>query len=244
MKYKNIMEPYKIKALEPISFTSRDYRRKALLKAHLNLFFLSSKDVMIDLLTDSGTGAMSSQQWGALMQGDEAYAGSESFFEFERTIKELTGMPFVIPTHQGRSAERILLYNLKSKGEYIVSNMLFDTTRANSEDFGFKVLDLPCSEFFKNSEYHPFKGNIDLEALEKALKEKSVAAVVITITNNSGGGQPVSMENIKVAKQICKKHSVSLILDACRFAENAWFIKQRETGFEKQEPKQIARAVV
>ena len=237
------MEPYKIKALEPIKFTNRAYRRTALLKAHLNLFFLSSKDVMIDLLTDSGTGAMSSQQWGALMQGDEAYAGSESFFEFEKTIKELTGMPFVIPTHQGRSAERILLHNLKPKGEYIVSNMLFDTTRANSEDFGFKVLDLPCSEFFKNSEYHPFKGNINLEALEKNLQEKSVAAVVITITNNSGGGQPVSMENIKAAKQICKKHSVPLILDACRFAENSWFIKQREEGFKNQTPKQIARAL-
>ena len=161
--------------------------RKALLKAHLNLFFLSSKDVMIDLLTDSGTGAMSAQQWGALMQGDESYAGSASFFEFEKTIKDITGMPFVIPTHQGRSAERILLHTLKSKGEYIISNMLFDTTRANSEDFGFKILDIPCKEIHENSEYHPFKGNIDLEALDKNLKEKSTAAVVITITNNSGG---------------------------------------------------------
>ena len=231
MKHKNIMEPYKIKALEPIKFTNRAYRRTALLRAHLNLFFLSSKDVMIDLLTDSGTGAMSSQQWGALMQGDEAYAGSESFFEFEKTIKELTGMPFVIPTHQGRSAERILLHNLKSKGEYIVSNMLFDTTRANSEDFGFKVLDLPCSEFFENSEYHPFKGNIDLEALNKNLKEKSVAAVIITITNNSGGGQPVSMENIKAAKQICKKTLRASYFRCLPFCRKFMVYKTKRRGF-------------
>lgn len=191
MKHNHIlMEPYKIKSLEPIVWTTRDYRRKALLKAHLNLFFLLAKDVIIDLLTDSGTGAMSAQQWGALMQGDEAYAGSSSFLEFEKTIQNITGMPFVIPTHQGRSAERILLHDLKrrSKGEYIVSNMLFDTTRVNSEDFGFKVLDLPCAEFFENSKNFPFKGNIDLKALNKHLNKKSVAAVVITITNNSGGG--------------------------------------------------------
>ena len=243
MKHKNIMEPYKIKSLEPIHFTDRKYRREVLLKSHLNLFLIPAKDITIDLLTDSGTGAMSANQWGALMQGDESYAGSESFFKFENTIKNIVGMPFVIPTHQGRSAERILLHNLKSKGEYIISNMLFDTTRANSEDFGFKVLDLPCPEFYKDSECHPFKGNIDLSLLDKNLKEKSTAAVVITITNNSGGGQPVSLENIKAAKSICKKYSVPLVLDACRFAENAWFIKQREEGFKNQTPKQIARAV-
>ncbi len=243
MKHKKIMEPYKIKSLEPIFWTSRKYRSEALLRAHLNLFLLSSKDVMIDLLTDSGTGAMSARQWGALMQGDESYAGSQSFLEFEKTIKDITGMPFVIPTHQGRSAERILLHNLKSRGEYIISNTLFDTTRANSEDFGFKILDIPCPEASKNSEYHPFKGNIDLAALEKHLKEKSTAGVVITVTNNSGGGQPVSMKNIKSAKQICKKYSIPLILDACRFAENSWFIKQREEGLKSQSPKQIAQAL-
>ena len=243
MTYKNTMEPYKVKTVEPIYIRDRKYRRSALLKAHLNLFLLPSKDVMIDLLTDSGTGAMSTRQWGALMQGDEAYAGSESFSRFEKTIQNITGMPFVIPTHQGRSAERILLYNLKSKGEYIVSNMLFDTTRANSEDFGFKVLDLPCEEFFNNSEYHPFKGNIHLPDLERTLKEKSIAAVIITITNNSGGGQPVSMENMKTAQTLCKKHSVPLVLDACRFAENTWFIKQREKDFKNHSLKQITRAV-
>ena len=243
MKPFHTMEPYKIKSLEPINFTSREYRRKALLKAHLNLFFLPSKDVIIDLLTDSGTGAMSSRQWGALMEGDESYAGSESFFLFEKTIQDITGMPFVIPTHQGRSAERILLQTLKSYGEYIVSNMLFDTTRANSEDFGFKIADLPCPEFYKNSEYHPFKGNINLEALEKHLQEKSVAGVILTITNNSGGGQPVSFENIQSAKQLCKKYSVPLILDACRFAENSWFIKQREEAFKEYTVRHIARTI-
>ena len=238
---KQVIEPYKIKTLEPIYWTSREHRRQALKKAHLNLFFIPSEDVIIDLLTDSGTGAMSAKQWSALMQGDESYAGAKSFFTFEKAVQEITGFEFVIPTHQGRSAERILLHNFKSKGEYVVSNMLFDTTRANSEDFGFKVLDLPCPEFFISEEYHPFKGNIDLRALEKTLKKKSVALVVLTITNNSGGGQPVSLDNISEAKKLCKKYSVSLALDACRFAENAWFIKQRESGFKEKTPAEIAK---
>ena len=238
---KNIIEPYKIKTLEPIYWTSREQRKRILKKAHLNLFFIPSKDVIIDLLTDSGTGAMSANQWSALMRGDESYAGAKSFFIFEEVVQNITGFEFVIPTHQGRSAERILLHNFQSKGEYIVSNMLFDTTRANSEDFGFKVLDLPCPEFFEDTEYHPFKGNIDLQALEKALREKSVALAVLTVTNNSGGGQPVSLQNIKEAKNICKKYSVPLILDACRFAENAWFIKQRESGFKEKSPAEIAK---
>ncbi|MCZ0932314.1 MAG: tryptophanase [Oligoflexia bacterium] len=238
---KNVIEPYKIKTLEPIYWTTREQRRQALKRAHLNLFFIPSKDVVIDLLTDSGTGAMSAKQWSALMQGDESYAGAKSFFIFEKAVQEITGFEFVVPTHQGRSAERILLHNFKSKGEYIVSNMLFDTTRANSEDFGFKVLDLPCSEFFADTEYHPFKGNIDLQALEKALREKSVALVVLTVTNNSGGGQPVSLQNITAVKKLCKKYSVPLALDACRFAENAWFIKQRESGFKEKTPSEIAK---
>ncbi len=237
------MEPYKIKSVDPICRTTREYRQSALLKAHLNVFFLASKDVMIDLLTDSGTGAMSARQWGALMQGDEAYAGSESWLQFEKAVQDITGMPFVIPTHQGRSAERILLHYLKSKGEYIVSNTLFDTTRANSEDFGFKTIDIPCPELFKSSEYHPFKGNINLQLLDKNLKEKSVAGVILTVTNNSGGGQPVSMENMKAVKQICQKYSTPLILDGCRFAENVWLIKQREKAFKTQTTQQIARAL-
>ena len=243
MKYVNNIEPYKIKSLEPIHFTTREYRREVLKKAHLNLFFIPAKDVIIDLLTDSGTGAMSARQWGALMLGDESYAGSESFFLFQKTVQDITGMPFVVPTHQGRSAERILLQSLKSSGEYIVSNMLFDTTRANSEDFGFKIVDLPCMEFYKDLEAHPFKGNIDLEALEKHLKEKSTAGVVMTITNNSGGGQPVSFANLQSTKKLCQKYSVPLILDACRFAENAWFIQQREEVFKKKSIKNIVREV-
>ena len=238
---KNIIEPYKIKTMEPIYWTTREQRKQILQKAHLNLFFISSKNVIVDLLTDSGTGAMSANQWSALMQGDESYAGAKSFFIFEKTVQDITGFEYIIPTHQGRSAERILLHNFKSKGEYIVSNMLFDTTRANSEDFGFKVLDLPCSEFFEDTENHPFKGNIDLGALEKALQEKATALVILTITNNSCGGQPVSLENIKSAKTICKKYSVPLVLDACRFAENAWFIKQRESEFKNNSPSEIAR---
>ena len=237
------MEPYKIKSIEPICWTTRAYRKKVLQKAHLNLFLLNAKDVLIDLLTDSGTGAMSAKQWGALMQGDESYAGSKSFYDFEKAIKDITGMPFVIPTHQGRSAERILLHNIKTRGKYIVSNMLFDTTRANSQDFGFKILDLPCKHFFENSKPHPFKGNIDIPSLKKHLKQKSIAGVIITLTNNSGGGQPASLKNIRQAKQLCKKHRVPLILDACRFAENTWFIKQREKEFKNKSTKQIARAL-
>ena len=242
-----ILEPYKIKALEPIYWHSREYRGKALQKAHWNLFFLPAQDVTIDLLTDSGTNAMSAQQWGALMQGDESYAGAKSFFIFEQAVQEITGFEFVIPTHQGRSAERILLRSFQSPkdkpAKYIASNMLFDTTRANAEDFGFQVLDLPCPEFFEDQKSHPFKGNIDLPALEKALKEKSLALVILTLTNNSAGGQPVSLENMQACKKLCKKYAVPLVLDACRFAENAWFIKQREPGFKDKSPLQIAQEI-
>ncbi|MBC6414810.1 MAG: tryptophanase [Bdellovibrionales bacterium] len=237
----NLIEPYKIKSLEPIYWTSREERKEILKKAHLNLFFISSKNVIIDLLTDSGTGAMSANQWASLMNADESYAGSKSFDLFEQTVQEITGFKHVIPTHQGRSAERILLSQFKQNGEYIVSNTLFDTTRANSEDYGFKVLDIPCPEFFKDDEVHPFKGNIDLIALEKTLKEKSVALVILTITNNSAGAQPVSLENIKETKKLCQKYFVPLCLDACRFSENAWFIKKRESGFSKKTIKEIVK---
>ena len=243
MNHNPIMEPYKIKSVEPIRQTERGYRKKALLKAHLNLFFLPARDVMIDLLTDSGTGAMSAAQWSLLMRGDESYAGSESFFELESEIKDITGMPFVIPVHQGRSAERLLFHLLEPKGSYIVSNTLFDTTRANAEDLGFKIKDLPCPEFFEESGAFAFKGNVDLKALEDFLNEKPVGAVILTITNNSGGGCPVSYKNIQSASRICKKKSVPLILDACRFAENAYFIKKGEPGFQDQSPRPIARKV-
>ena len=234
------MEPYKIKSLEPIRLTDRAYRKRVLERAYLNLFFVPSKDVMIDLLTDSGTGAMSALQWADLLKGDESYAGSDSFLEFERAVKGITGMPFVIPTHQGRSAERLILQSLKPKGGFIVSNMLFDTTRANAEDLGFRVRDLPCKEFFEDDESHPFKGNIDLNALEDFVSKNQVSGLVMTVTNNSAGGQPVSIENIKSAREICQTRSIPLILDGCRFAENAFFIQQRERGFRDKSLLKIA----
>ena len=237
------IEPFKIKTIEPIYLTNREHRQKALKEAHLNLFFIRAEDVIIDLLTDSGTGAMSSKQWGSLLDGDESYAGARSFFEFKKVVKDLVGMEYVIPTHQGRSAEKILLETLKPSGDFIVSNMLFDTTRANAENVGFQVADIPCKEIHEISKNHDFKGNIDLLKLEKVLREKSVAGVIMTITNNSGGGQPVSLQNIKEAKKICKKHSVPFILDACRFAENSWFIKLREKLYKDKTPKEIAREI-
>jgi len=240
---KALMEPYKIKSLEPIYWTSREERQKLLKKAHLNLFFIDSEKVIIDLLTDSGTGAMSANQWAALITGDEAYAGSKSFHLFQKTIQDITGFKHIIPTHQGRSAERILLSQFQTKGDFIVSNMLFDTTRANSEDYGFQVLDLPCKEYLDEKSLFSFKGNIDLEGLEKALQEKSVALVILTVTNNSAAAQPVSMANIQETKKLCEKYSVPLCLDACRFAENAWFIKKEEEGFQNKTIPEIVKAM-
>ena len=237
------MEPFKIKSTEPIYFNTREHRKKVLEKAHLNLFLVPAKEVIIDLLTDSGTGAMSAAQWASIMQGDESYSGSDSFFRFQKSIQSITNMPYVIPTHQGRSAERILFETLKPKGEYIVSNTLFDTTQANAEAFGFKTLNLPCPESRQIQSDFNFKGNIDLSSLEKTLSEKSVAGVVLTITNNSGGGQPVSMENIKGTSVLCKKYNVSFILDACRFAENTYFIKLREGSYQGKSPMDIAREI-
>ncbi len=235
------MEPFKIKAVEPIFFTDRAWRAAALQKAHFNLFFLKARDVMIDLLTDSGTGAMSAGQWSALLNGDESYAGSESFFRFEKTVREITGMEHILPVHQGRAAERLLFDIIKPAGGHIISNTLFDTTRANAMSFGFKVMDIPCAELGDPAAPHDFKGNIDLNKLEHALKDKSAAAVIFTITNNSGGGQPASLENITEAGRLCRRRSVPLILDGCRFAENAYFIKQREKAFQRKTPKEIAR---
>ena len=242
-KFNTLMEPFKIKSVEPIRFNTQEHRKKILKEAHLNLFLIPAKEVTIDLLTDSGTGAMSAEQWAALMQGDESYSGSESFFRFQKSIQSITNMPYIIPTHQGRSAERILFNTLKSKGEYIVSNTLFDTTRANAEDLGFKVLDLPCPESRQIQDNFDFKGNINLPSLQKTLNEKSVACVVLTITNNSGGGQPVSMENIKCTSALCKKYNVPFILDACRFAENTYFIKKREKHYHEKSPLQISREI-
>lgn len=241
--FNNLIEPFKIKSIEPIHFNTQKHRKKILEKAHLNLFLVPAKEVIIDLLTDSGTGAMSAAQWASIMQGDESYSGSESFFRFQKSIQNITNMPYVIPTHQGRSAERILFETLKSKGEYIASNTLFDTTRANAEILGFKVLDLPCPEAEQMQNDFSFKGNINLSSLQKALNEKSVASVVLTITNNSGGGQPVSMENIKHTSTLCKKYNVPFVLDACRFAENAYFIKLREKDYQTKPPLSIAQEI-
>jgi tryptophanase len=243
MRFRTIIEPFRIKTVEPIRQTSREEREAALREAHYNPFLLRAADVMIDLLTDSGTGAMSSFQWSAMMRGDESYAGARSFYEFERAVRDITGFKHVLPTHQGRAAERILFGSAVKAGDIVPNNTHFDTTRANVEHRGATALDMPIAEGRLPQAYHPFKGNIDLEALEKVLDEDPgrVPFAMITVTNNSGGGQPVSMANIRAASRICRAHGVPLFLDACRFAENAWFIKQREEGYASRTPTEIAR---
>lgn len=238
-----IIEPFRIKSVEPIYFNTKEERIQILEKAFFNLFHIHSKDVLIDLLTDSGTSAMSSNQWAGIMQGDESYAGSPSFFRFEKTIQDITGMPLVIPTHQGRAAEKILFSVLGGKGKYFVSNTLFDTTRANIEVTGAEGVDLLCAEGKLPSVPAPFKGNMDTEALKAFIAEKgaeNIPLCILTVTNNSGGGQPVSMENIRTVKNICKENNIPLFIDACRFAENSWFIKQREEGYADKTVKEIA----
>jgi tryptophanase len=239
---KTIIEPFKIKSVEPIYFNTRTEREEILEKAFYNPFLISSKDVLIDLLTDSGTSAMSSSQWAGIMQGDESYAGSQSFYRFEKTIKNITGMPIIIPTHQGRAAEKILFSIVGGKGKYIVSNTLFDTTRANIEFSGAEGVDLLCEDGKHPTIPAPFKGNMDTVALKKFIKEKgakNIPLCILTITNNSGGGQPVSMHNIREVKSICSDHNIPLFIDACRFAENAYFIKIREHGYENKFVEEI-----
>src|SRR3989338_334874 len=245
---KNIIEPFKIKVVEPIRMTTRKEREHILEKAHFNPFFIHSKDVIIDLLTDSGTAAMSSKQWGGVMQGDEAYACSESFYHFERVVKELTSYHYIIPTHQGRAAERILFHvairNLGAEQAVVPSNTHFDTTRANIEYVGAKAIDLPTEEGKIPSLRKPFKGNMDIEKLENVIQEqgaKKIPLIMITITNNSNGGQPVSMENLKAVRKIADHTQIPFFLDAARFAENAYFIKLREPGYEHKSVKEIAQ---
>jgi tryptophanase len=241
---KTIIEPFRIKSVEPIRFTTKEERLAILEKAYYNPFFIHADDVLIDLLTDSGTSAMSSEQWAGIMIGDESYAGSRSFYHFEKTIKKITGMPHVIPTHQGRASERILFSVLHAKGKYFLSNTFFDTTRANIEFEGGTAIDLLNEEGKHPSVIAPFKGNIDLDALEKCIEEKDAENIVmcmITVTNNSGGGQPVSIENIRKASEICRKHHILFYLDACRFAENCFFIKKREKGYEDKNILEIAQ---
>lgn len=239
---KTIIEPFRIKSVEPIYFNTKEQRTVILQNACYNPFLIHANEVLIDLLTDSGTSAMSSNQWAGIMQGDESYAGSPSFFRFEKTIRELTGMPLVIPTHQGRAAEKILFSILGGKGKYFVSNTLFDTTRANIEYSGAEGVDLICEEGKHPSIPAPFKGNMNLLALKNFIAEKGAANIplcIITVTNNSGGGQPVSMQNIREVKAICKANHIPLFIDACRFAENAWFIKMREEGYANRSIPEI-----
>ena len=241
---KTIIEPFKIKSVEPINFTTREYREKALKEAHYNLFLLKADDVLIDFLTDSGTAAMSSKQWAAIMDGDESYAGSRSFYKFEKAVRELTGFRYIIPTHQGRAAEKILFTVIGGKGKTIPNNTHFDTTRANVEFSGSNAVDLPVSSAMKTDKYAAFKGNIDLDKLESLIKSRgrdNIPICMLTLTNNSVGGQPVSMRNIKETKALLQKYEIPLFLDACRFAENAYFIKLREAGYERKSVKEIAQ---
>jgi tryptophanase len=241
---KTIIEPFKIKSVETIRFTTREQREKILKDAYYNPFMIHSKDVIIDLLTDSGTSAMSSEQWAGIMRGDEAYAGSQSFFRFERVVRKITGFKHIIPTHQGRAAEKILFTILGGPGKYFPSNTHFDTTRANIEFAGSEAVDL-LNEIGLHPEIRAdFKGNMDLEALEQLINQvgpENIPLVMLTVTNNSGGGQPVSMENIRETKKICDKYGLKLFLDACRFAENAYFIKKREKGYENKSVLEIAQ---
>ena len=232
---KTIIEPFKIKSVDPIKLNSKADREKKIKEAFYNLFLLEAKDVIIDLLTDSGTGAMSSQQWAGIMLGDESYAGSRSFSIFEKVIKDLMGFKNVIPTHQGRAAERILFSTIANKGDFIPSNNHFDTTRANILSIDANPVDLVCEESFDFKSNFTFKGNINIEKLEKFINDKgasNIPIIMLTITNNTGGGQPVSMDNIKKVSSIAKKYNIPFYIDACRFAENAYFIKINEAGYK------------
>jgi tyrosine phenol-lyase len=232
---KTIIEPFRIKSVEPIRFTTKEEREKILDAAGYNTFLIRADDVLIDLLTDSGTSAMSSEQWAGIMRGDESYAGAKSFYRFEDAVKKITGDKFIIPTHQGRAAEKILFSILGGKGKYFAANTFFDTTRANIEFSGAEAHDL-LNEIGKHPEQRaPFKGDMDVVALDGFIKKygrENIPLIVLTVTNNSGGGQPVSMKNIKEVSAICKQYNIPLFLDACRFAENAYFIKIREDGYK------------
>jgi len=241
---KTIIEPFKIKSVEPIRFTTVDERTAVLKRADYNMFLIPSDDVLIDLLTDSGTSAMSAKQWAGMMEGDESYAGARSFFRFEKKVRELTGFTYIVPTHQGRAAEKILFSLVGGKGKYIPNNSHFDTTRANVEFTGAEAVDLPI-EIGKDPEIiADFKGNMDVIALEEFIKKvgsERIPLCMITITNNSGGGQPVAMQNIRETKRVCSKYGIPLFLDACRFAENAYFIKRREEGYATKAISEIVR---
>src|SRR5438445_1802933 len=231
MPIKTIIEPFRIKSVEPIRASRREERQRLIEAAGYNVFLVPSDAILIDLLTDSGTSAMSTEQWAAMMRGDESYAGSESFYRLKRVVQDLTGFKHVIPTHQGRAAERILFTVLCHKGHVVPNNTHFDTTRANIEFTGARAVDLPIAEAADTQARLDFKGNMDVAALERLIESEgaqNIPLVMLTVTNNSGGGQPVSMENIAAVKRVTTQHGIPFYLDACRFAENAWFIGQRE----------------
>jgi tryptophanase len=240
---KTLIEPFRIKSVEPIRVTRRDERVALLEEARLNVFKLRAEDVLLDWLTDSGTGAMSSAQWAAIMRGDESYAGAPSFYRLQEVVQDITGMPHLIPTHQGRAAERVLFSAACERGQIVPNNCHFDTTRANLEYLGVDARDLVIAEGLQPQTIHPFKGNIDLERLESLLKSEGerIPFGMLTVTNNTGGGQPVSMANIRATAELLHAHGKPLVMDVCRFAENAMFIKQREPGYAERTPLEIAR---
>ncbi|MCP4883296.1 MAG: tryptophanase [Flavobacteriales bacterium] len=244
MIHKTIIEPFKIKSVEPIDMSTEKERKQFLQNAHYNTFLLQSDHVIIDFLTDSGTSAMSANQWAGIMNGDESYAGSKSWQKMEAAVKELTGHEFILPTHQGRAAERIIYGYLGGEDKTFISNTHFDTTRANIEFSGAEAIDIPIPESSDTSLIHPFKGNMDTDKLSQIIIDKgakNIGAVILTVTNNSGGGQPVSMANTKAIHDICKEHDIIFLLDCCRVAENAYFIKHREPGYENKSYKEIAQ---
>ncbi len=243
---KTIIEPFRIKSVEPIKMTTKEERLKYIQEANYNLFALRAENVLIDLLTDSGTSSMSAQQWAAMMNGDESYAGSTSYYRFEQAVRNLMPFKYVIPTHQGRAAEKILFSIALKKGDYVPNNTHFDTTRANIEAQGAIAVDLVIPEGKQPELEHPFKGNMDIAKLDAFIQEKGATNIplcMITITNNSGGGQPVSLQNIKDTKAVCDKHSIPLFIDACRFAENAYFIKTREDAYKDMSIIDIVREI-
>lgn len=239
-----IIEPFRIKMTEALPITTREHREKKLAAAHYNAFLLNAQDITIDLLTDSGTGAMSTRQWAAMMMGDESYAGSTSWHHFEKSVRDITGFKHIFPTHQGRAAERILAITRLKAGDVIPSNSHFDTTRANIEFVGAQAEDLLTADGENLYLDKPFKGNMDIEKLEHIIAAKGVKNIpfgMITVTNNAGGGQPVSMENIRAVRKTLQKHGIPLIIDCCRFAENAYFIKEYEPGYKNKSLTEIAR---
>jgi tryptophanase len=241
---KTIIEPFRIKSVEPIGISTPAEREAALARSDYNLFLLRAAEITVDLLTDSGTGAMSTTQWAAMMKGDESYAGARSWEIFEATVRSITGFRNVIPTHQGRAAERILFATTCTADSVVPSNTHFDTTRANVEFTGARAVDLMIPEARRPGEPYPFKGNMDVGALERLIAEVGrgrIPLVMLTVTNNSGGGQPVSLANVRAVSAVCRRHGIPFYLDACRYAENTWFIKTREEGQQDRTPRDIAR---